>query len=270
MNNQRPQILLTNDDGIQSPGIWIAAEALSHLGYVTLVAPREQASGAGRSLPITSDGIIQETELQIGMQTWPVYSVGGTPAQAVQHALLEIMPCKPDLVVSGINYGENLGTDITVSGTVGAALESAAMGIPSMAVSLQVFDDEYYGYSRKVDFSISAYFTRLIASKILRAPLPADVHLLNVNIPAGATKETPIRVCRQSHQGYFIPVIVKEASWKEPGRISARAEYDLETVGEDTDIYRIVVDKVVSVTPLSLDMTARIDLLDFEEELKKD
>ena len=112
-------------------------EALSELGYVTVVAPREQSSGMGRSLPITSDGIIQEERVQVNGQEWTVYAVGGTPAQAVLHGVLEVMPQKPDLVVSGINYGANLGTGITISGTVGAAMEAAALGFRALAVSLE-------------------------------------------------------------------------------------------------------------------------------------
>src|SRR3972149_2595964 len=131
------QILLTNDDGIQSPGLWIAAKALSELGFVHVVAPRDQFSGAGRSLPITSDGLIRAQPMHVNGQDWTVYSVGGTPAQAVLHAILEVLPKPPELVVSGINYGENLGTGVTVSGTVGAALEAASLGIPALAISLE-------------------------------------------------------------------------------------------------------------------------------------
>jgi 5'-nucleotidase len=86
---QRPRILLTNDDGILSPGLWAAAAALSTLGFVTVVAPREQSSGMGRSLPKTSDGIIEERKVQVSGQEWTVFAVGGSPAQAVLHAVLE-------------------------------------------------------------------------------------------------------------------------------------------------------------------------------------
>src|SRR5215204_4023321 len=137
MDMKKPQILLTNDDGIRSPGLWAAAKALSKLGYVTVTAPREQSSGAGRSLPNTSDGIIEEKRVQVNGQEWTVFSIGGTPAQTVLHGVYEVMKTKPDLVVSGINYGENVATGVTISGTVGAAMEGASLGIPSMAVSLE-------------------------------------------------------------------------------------------------------------------------------------
>ena len=139
------------------------------LGYVTVVAPREQSSGMGRSLPNTSDGIITEQRVQVNSQEWTVYAVGGSPAQAVLHGILEIMPEKPDLVVSGINYGENVGLGITVSGTVGAAMEAAGLGYPALAMSLQADARYHLSYSQDVDFSaaahFTAYFARLLAGK---------------------------------------------------------------------------------------------------------
>src|SRR4030067_275697 len=141
------QILLTNDDGIQSPGLWAAAEALSTLGFVHVAAPSDQFSGAGRSLPSHSSGIISPQQVSVHGKEWTVYGVGGTPAQAVLHAVLEILPTPPKLVVSGINYGENVGTGITVSGTVGAALEAASLGIPALAVSLETPVSAHLSYS---------------------------------------------------------------------------------------------------------------------------
>jgi len=190
MDKKRPQILLVNDDGIESPGLWAAAGALSELGFVTVVAPRDQASSTGRSLLMTSDGRIHTTQMIVGGQEWTVYAVGGTPAQVVLHSVLEIMPERPDLVVSGINYGENPGTSITISGTVGAAMEGAALGIPSLAISLQLLDSsDYVGYSRKVDFSTAAYFSCYFAGLMLDKRLPAEVDLLKIEVPAPPPKQ---------------------------------------------------------------------------------
>jgi 5'-nucleotidase len=97
MNSPRKQILLTNDDGINSPGIWAAAQALAPLGYVTIVAPNVQYSGAGRSHPLYTDGTIQEQKLTIGSQEWPAYAINGSPAQAVMFAVLDVLPERPDL-----------------------------------------------------------------------------------------------------------------------------------------------------------------------------
>ncbi len=203
---EKYQILLTNDDGIQSPGLWAAAEALSALGYVTVAAPRDQSSGMGRSLPGSSDGIIQPETLVVHGQSWTVYAVGGSPAQAVLHAILEIMPQKPDLVVSGINYGENIGTGITVSGTVGAAMEAAALGYRALAVSLETEQKYHLSYSREIDFSAAAGFTEHFGRMLLEKQFPMDVQLLKVEIPSDATHETPWEISRLTRQRYYEPL----------------------------------------------------------------
>jgi 5'-nucleotidase len=263
------QILLTNDDGIQSPGLWAAAGVLSELGYVHVVAPRDQFSGAGRSLPSTSDGIIKELQMQVLGKTWTVYSVGGTPAQAILHAICEILPERPDLVVSGINYGENMGVGVTVSGTVGAAMEGAGNGIPALAVSLETDLSEHLSYSTAVDFSTAAYFTALFAGKLLRKELPYDVDLLKLDIPGDATSETPWEVTRLSRQIYFETTRPTRESWDKPGVVGYRRTEELSKVGVDTDVYALRVKRVVSVTPLSLDLTARVDLNDFDQFLRQ-
>src|SRR3990172_3592489 len=189
----RPQILLTNDDGILSPGLWAAAEALSRLGFVNVAAPREQSSGAGRSMPPASDGAILEDERIVGEKAWKVYAVGGTPAQAVLHALLELMPRRPDVLVSGINYGENRGSGVRVWGTVGAALEGAACGIPSLAISLETHTRYHLTHSEEIDFSAAAHFTHLFAGMILRGMRLRDVDVLKVDVPSEATPHTKWR-----------------------------------------------------------------------------
>ncbi|GAP20406.1 5'/3'-nucleotidase SurE [Leptolinea tardivitalis] len=271
MTTRRKQILLTNDDSIKSPGLWAAAEALSTLGYVTIVAPREQASGMGRSMPLSSDGKITTTELHIGDQIWEVYAVGGTPTQTVQHAVLEIMEVKPDLVVSGINYGENIASDLTTSGTFGAALEAASLGIPSLATSLQLKNvaEDYLSHSKEFDFSVAAHFTRLVAAYMLFQPLPDDVDLMNLVIPYDATLETPIHITRQSKQRYFIPYVKRDGGWDTTGELAANARSSTNDLQPGTDVYTMVKERAVSVTPLSLDMTARVSLPDMEKELNK-
>ena len=268
MKNGRYQILLTNDDGIESPGLWAAANALSKIGFVTVAAPRDQASSTGRSLPITSDGRITAHQMRIGDQEWTVYAIGGSPAQTVLHGVLEIIGEKPDLVVSGINYGENLSDGITISGTVGAAMEGASMGIPSMAVSLQLLDDGFYTYSETVDFSTAAYFAQHFALRMLERRMPADVNLIKVDIPTLATPQTPWRLTRQAVLRYFHPVVTRTGALEEPGPLGYKLSVRREEVPEDTDIYAVLFDKIVSVTPLSLDMTARVDFSKFDGLLR--
>lgn len=263
-----PQILLTNDDGIRSPGLWAAAEALSSLGFVTVAAPREQSSGAGRSMPVTSDGKLQKEEVTIDGKTWTVYAVGGTPAQAVQHGILELMDEPPALVVAGINYGENLSLGVTVSGTVGAALEGAALGIPSLAVSLEMSKDYYLSYSEEIDFSAAKHFTQLFASLLLNEEMSADVDVLKVDIPCDASTQTEWIVTRLSRHPYYVPVAPRRRSLEDATPMGFDIVLDADAVESGTDVRAMAIDRVVSVTPLSLDLTSRVDLSGFEQFLR--
>jgi 5'-nucleotidase len=265
----KPQILLTNDDGIKSPGLWAAAEALSTLGFVTVAAPRDQASGSGRSKPRFSDGAINEEQLTVGGKTWKVYAVGGSPAQAVQHAILELMPALPDLVVAGINYGENVTTSITVSGTVGAAMEGAALGVPALAVSLETEREFHLSYSREVDFTAAAHFTTLFAGLLLDGFRAEDMDLLKVDVPASATAQTPWQITRLSRGPYYL------AKAPDRQRLDAPAGLDYEVVNDvsdhslDSDAHVLRVERLVAVTPLSLDMTSRQPLDALSQRLRQ-
>jgi 5'-nucleotidase len=268
MSTPRPQILLTNDDGILSPGLWAAAASLSTLGFVTVTAPREQSSGAGRSLPNTSDGIIEEKRVQVNGQEWTVFSIGGTPAQTVLHGVYEVMKTKPDLVVSGINYGENVATGVTISGTVGAAMEGASLGIPSMAVSLEAESKYHLSYSEEMSFLVAAEFTARIARLLLDRKMPMDVDLLKVDVPSDATVDTPWQLTRVSRQRYYQPVPPERISWSERGLINYREAGELEHEAEDTDVYVLRKKRLVSVSPLSLDLTSRVDFAELERLMK--
>jgi 5'-nucleotidase len=263
------QILLTNDDGIRSPGLWAAAETLSELGFVTVVAPREQSSGAGRSLPVTSDGIIQEETVTIKDMDWKVYAIGGTPAQAVLHGILEVMPFKPDLIVSGINYGANLGTGITISGTVGAAMEAAALGFRAMAISLETPTELHLSYSLKIDFNTAAYFTKKFAGILLEQEMPEDVNLLKIDIPSDASDETSWQLTRLARQPYYDPVAPQRASWSTPTTLSYKEIESVEDELIDSDVAIMRNKRLVSVTPISLDMTSRVEFSLLNSILRK-
>ncbi|HMB23802.1 MAG TPA: 5'/3'-nucleotidase SurE [Anaerolineales bacterium] len=269
MSNAKPQILLTNDDGILSPGLWAAAAALSRLGFVTVTAPRDQASGMGRSLPNTSDGLIEEKKVQVNGQEWTVYSIGGSPAQTVLYGTLEVLKFKPDLVVSGINYGENLGSGVTVSGTVGAALEGASLEIPSMAVSLEAAPEYHLSYSEDLSFLAAAEFTYRFAKMLLDKKFPEDVHVLKIDIPSDATAETPWQLTRVSRQRYYEPTAPERAIWTEPGLIGYREAGRLEDEPEGTDVHALRIKRWVSVSPLSLDLTSRVDLSELDTFMRK-
>jgi 5'-nucleotidase len=206
--------------------------------------------------------------MEVGGKLWTVYSVGGTPAQAVLHAICEILPVRPDLVVSGINYGENLGVGITDSGTVGAAMEGAGNGIPSLAVSLETDQKDHLSYSTEIDFSVAAYFTILFGRMMLSKKLTGDVDLLKVDVPCDATVDTAWEVTRLSKRRYFEPVTPKRSSWDSPETVGYRRIDQVDGSEPDTDVYTMRVRRVVSVTPLSLDMTSRIDLKEFDRILR--
>jgi 5'-nucleotidase len=265
---KKAQILLTNDDGIHSPGLWAAASALSTLGFVHVVAPRQQSSGAGRSLPNSSDGRIELQQVQVNGQVWQVHAVGGTPAQAVLHGVLEVLPEPPDLVVSGINYGENVGSGITISGTVGAALEAAALGVPALAVSLETDVADHLSYSQSIDFSAAAHFTAYFAALELEKRLPLDVDVLKIEVPRDATPDTPWVVTRLSRQRYFVPVRPERRSWSEPGPLGYTLHNDPTHDPHDSDLYALRQRHLVSITPLSLDLTSRVDLAGLERLLR--
>jgi 5'-nucleotidase len=254
------RILLTNDDGIDSYCLWAAAEPLSLLGEVTIVAPAGQWSGAGRSLPRGSAGKVEMVERAVNGKRIAAFSVEASPAQAVVLALLELMPARPDLVVSGINYGENIGTSVTISGTVGAALEAAAAGIPALAISLQTAVSDHHANSAQMDFSVAAHFGKLFAEKILLRGLPwSDVDVIKVDVPALATAATPWKVTRVSRLPYYVPVRAQRDDGMGGAALPYIVQWDPSTE-PDSDAHALRVEQVVSVSPLSIDLTSRVDL----------
>ena len=267
MNTSRKQILLSNDDGIDSPGLWAAAEALSALGYVTVTAPLEHMSATGRGHQRHADGSITRKKLTVGGQEWDVFAINGSPSQSVLHGILEVVDQTPDLVVSGINFGENLGTDITYSGTVGAAIEAASLGIPALAMSQQILHEGWDSFHEDVDFSVSAYFTRFFAEKLLQSKMPEDVNVLNVAVPAGATPQTPWKVTRQAKVRYYSPYVVREGDLRGKAKITSHVLKD-EDIPVDNDIHTLRIEKKVAVVPISLDLTSRVSFEELENILR--
>src|SRR5512135_1566356 len=167
-----PLILVTNDDGVHSPGIISLYRAVKHLGDAYIVAPDRERSAAGHSLTL-------HRPLKVSEVRERVYSINGTPTDCVTVAINKVLPERPSLVVSGINKGANLGDDVTYSGTVSAAIEGTMFGIPSIAFSLPS--------AKHYHFDAASAIAHDIAQFILEHSLPYDT-LLNVNIP-NADKE---------------------------------------------------------------------------------
>lgn len=268
MTHERPLVLFSNDDGIGSPGLWAAVEAFAGWADLLVVAPREQQSGTGRSLPVTSAGRIYSDTRRLNGGEVTVYSVDGTPAQAVQHGIIELADRLPSLVVSGINYGENAGNGVTISGTIGAALEGASMGIPALAISQQTPKDLHLTYSSEVDFSASAYFARLFGEWLVSAERPDDVDVLKVDVPINATPETPWRTTRISRRRVYWPTRPERVALGDEGRIGYAYQADASQAERDSDIYVLLHEGMVSVSPISLDLTSRTDLFRLDQLLR--
>ena len=258
-------IVLTNDDGVDSPGIAAAASVLSDLGQVIVAAPSCQQSGAGRSMKSVFgnvDNNIQEVNKNIDGVSWSFYAIDGSPAQAVQKGLLVVSDRLPDLVVSGINFGENLGADLTISGTVGAAWEAASFGVTAIAVSLETDLSNHTAHSSDIDFTAAMYFTKFFAEKLLYMDSINDVDLLNINIPSDANVDTNWSITRQSRQQYFVATNLDN-----PKLVQYKKSDNCQNSEPESDIYSIVNNRIVSVTPISIDATSRISLNDLENKI---
>ena len=255
----RPLILVTNDDGVLSPGIIAAVEAVQELGEVLVSAPRHQQTSMGRAFPVGDElGRIEVVPLETGARMHRAFGVHGSPAQAVSHAVLEIAGRTPDLCVSGINYGENLGMSVFHSGTIGAALEASSYGIPGLAVSLEAGVELHHAADyQPMDWAAATYFTRVLAAQILECGLSGDISLLNVNVPGDATPQTEVRVTTQSRQDYLVLERPHRRDFAVPLRLETAVRIDESTLERDCDIRAFALDRVVSITPMTWSLAAR-------------
>jgi len=235
------KILISNDDGIEAPGIKTLAERMRSLGEVTIVAPDKNRSGASNSL--TLDMPIRIKELADG-----VFRVSGTPTDCVHVALTGLLESDPDIMVSGINAGANLGDDVIYSGTVAAAMEGRFLGFPAVALSLAFEENPQH-----LHFDTAGEAVLRLVSQLQQDPLPADT-ILNVNIPNCPWAEIRgFEVTRLGHRHRAEPVVRttdprgREMYWIGP----AGAEQD---AGPGTD-FDAIRRNYISVTPIHVDLT---------------
>lgn len=250
------RILITNDDGVNSSGIVATKQAIEGLGEISVVAPATQQSGIGHALTLFEPIRVTDTNLRDGSQA---YSVSGTPTDSVIIGIFEVADEKPDLVISGINIGENLGkSELTTSGTIGAAMEAACHGIPSLAVSLQVArgDIKFHDGHVDVDFSAAARITRKVAKNILKKGLPEGVDFVNLNIPSHPQSDD-IKITSLGERMYNVHI---------KKRLDPRGRpyywLDGDSVEDDlpgTDVHTLKVEKKATLTPLSLDCTSNLE-----------
>lgn len=233
-------ILITNDDGIYSEGIKVLAEALEEIGETWIVAPQHEQSAVGHSLTL-------HRPLRVHHHGPREISVDGTPTDCVLFAVDTVIGRKPDLLVSGINKGGNMGHDITYSGTVSAAWEGTLLSIPSFAVSLLPDDQENF------TFEPAAAFACRVARAVLTNGLPAKT-LLNVNVPN--TSGAPVKqykITRQGKRFFGDPIVEKVDPRGKKYYWIGGPHLGFEDI-PDSDL-RAVHDQYVSITPILIDLT---------------
>jgi len=250
-----PIILVTNDDGVHSPGLLSLFDAMRQIGEAYVIAPDRERSAVSHALTL-------HRPLKAEKLRDHVFSLNGTPTDCVAVGVHKILPEKPAFVVSGINKGANLGDDITYSGTVSAAIESTIMGIPAFAVSLAVSNKPFL----PLHFETAANIAGEIGRYILTNSLPYDT-LLNINVPD--IELTTIKGIKFTRQGKRI----YDGSIQETFDPHGEKHYWIGggkpywEHAEDTDI-QAVHDKYISITPLHLDMTNYDALKSLQERLK--
>ena len=238
------KILISNDDGYMARGLHTLANALKDCGEITVVAPDRNRSGASNSLTL-------ENPLRLDRLDNGIYRVEGTPTDCVHLAITGLLEEEPDMVVSGINAGANLGDDVLYSGTVAAAMEGRFLGLPAIAISLASFDGKHY--------ETAGWVAQQLVARLSKASLPADT-ILNVNVPDLPIEEIiGFESTRLGHRHKAEPIIREQDPrgrpmyWIGP----AGAEQD---AGPGTD-FDAIRRGAVSVTPLQIDLT-RYDAID--------
>lgn len=239
------RILVTNDDGVRSEGLTALADALRPLGEVVIVAPAKEASAVGHALTLHQPLRLEE----IGPGT---FAVDGTPTDCVNIAVSQVLGGRPDLVVSGINKGLNIGDDVTYSGTVAGALEGALLGYPAMAVSLEFTRTTW-------DFGPAASVAAAFAAALLQRPLPSRT-FLNVNVPQGPI--AGVRTTVQAKRNHITKIARRLDPRERPYFWIEEAQDDWEA--DERSDHQAIRDGYVSVTPIQPDLTdhAALDLVD--------
>jgi 5'-nucleotidase len=252
-------ILITNDDGIHSPGLLAAVAAVMEIGKVTIIAPSHQQTGMGRSITGDADARLTRIDYQANKVKIDAYHCDCSPALIIRHSMNTLYAGeKPDLLISGINYGENLGVNITASGTIGAALEGAGFGIPTIAISKQTDIESHHKYTRQ-EWGTAAHFLAYFAGIMLDKKMPDAVDVLKIDVPAGATPATPWKITRLARTNYYTKVYENPTKESRIGDARTEIAFDEKSIDPDSDVYAFSIDQVVSVTPLSLDLTSRTD-----------
>ena len=242
---KRPLILVTNDDGINAPGIRTLISVVKNIGDVIVVAPDSPQSGMGHAITINST--LHSSKITPKNSEIIEYSCSGTPADCVKLAINELMPRKPDLCVSGINHGSNSSINVIYSGTMSAAIEAGIEGVPAIGFSL-------LDYSWNADFSQSKDFIRKITLNALNNGIPKGV-VLNANIPAVKKSDIKgVKICRQA-KAYWVEEFDKRKNPLGQEYYWLTGKFVNKDQGEDTDEWALK-NNYISIVPVEFDLTA--------------
>ena len=242
---KRPLILVTNDDGINAPGIRTLISVVKNIGDVIVVAPDSPQSGMGHAITINST--LHSSRITPKNSEIIEYSCSGTPADCVKLAINELMPRKPDLCVSGINHGSNSSINVIYSGTMSAAIEAGIEGVPAVGFSL-------LDYSWNADFSQSKDFIKKITLNALNNGIPKGV-VLNANIPAVKKSDIKgVKICRQA-KAYWVEEFDKRKNPLGQEYYWLTGKFVNKDQGEDTDEWALK-NNYISIVPVEFDLTA--------------
>ena len=253
----KPLILVTNDDGISSPGIRVLIRQMKRLGDVVVVAPDSPQSGMSHAITISDSLRCEPIFMDSGPQR--EFSCSGTPADCIKIGVHEILEKKPDMIVSGINHGSNASVNVLYSGTMAAAIEGALQGVPSIGFSL-------LDYSWDADFSEAGNYVYKIASMVLKKGMPNGV-CLNVNIPKiSAKRYKGIRVCRQTI-GKWMEKFDKRMDPNGKPYYWMTGEFKDMDGSDETDIWALN-NNYVTVVPVQFDLTSHKSIIDINKILE--
>lgn len=257
MCNMRPLILITNDDGVDSPGLLAMAEAVEGIGDILIAAPATQQTSMGRAFPRTDQlGIIETKEIYINGKRKEGFGVHGSPAYAVTHGVLELAERKPDICLSGINYGENLGTNLTCSGTVGAILEASTYQIPGIAFSIPADIELQRSHQYPlVQWEAAKKVVRFWTEKLLDEKEILGTKWFNINMPAVIPPTEEYCYTKQSKQNYFYSQKPQIRDYSKPYELKTVINYEERELDKRDDIYAVCIQKTTSVTPIVHDLT---------------
>lgn len=244
MNNKKPLILVTNDDGISAKGILSLVEVASKFGDIVVVAPDKPQSGMGHAITINHPLRLNKSLLFPGIES---YTCSGTPVDCVKLGIFEVLKRVPDLLVSGINHGANTSSNVLYSGTMSAAVEGAMENIPSVGFSL-------YNYDSDADFSTAKMVAEKVIGRVLEGEFPQNI-CLNVNIPDLKVNELKgVKICKQANAFWKDSFDKRVDQFGKP-YFWLTGDFELQTSEHETDLLAIE-QGYASVVPTQFDMTA--------------